>query len=63
VRRTRSERIVREETPSTTDTVLRLARYLGSNGVLDKLQARYDLKAARRDRNTDIAAIEPCKVA
>jgi addiction module HigA family antidote len=56
------ERLVREETPVTTDTALRLARYLGTTAEFWlKLQARFDLETARQTRNDDIAAIKPRK--
>jgi addiction module HigA family antidote len=64
VPRTRIERLVREETPITTDTALRLARYLGTTAEFWlKLQARFDLETARQARNDDIAAIRPRKTA
>jgi addiction module HigA family antidote len=64
VPRTRIERLVREETPVTPDTALRLARYLGTSAEFWlKLQARYDLETARRGPNPDIAAIKPRKTA
>jgi addiction module HigA family antidote len=64
VPRTRIERLVREETPVTTDTGLRLARYLGTTAEFWlKLQARFDLEMARQAGNSDIAAIKPRKSA
>jgi antitoxin HigA-1 len=64
VPRTRIERLVREETPVTPDTALRLARYLGTTAEFWlRLQARYDLEMARRKPDKDIAAIEPRKTA
>ena len=64
VPRTRIERLVREETPVTTDTALRLARYLGTTAEFWlKLQARFDLETARQAGNADIAAIKPRKTA
>ncbi len=64
VPRTPIERLVREETPVTTDTALRLARYLGTTAEFWlKLQARFDLEMARQTRNDDIAAIRPRKTA
>jgi addiction module HigA family antidote len=60
VPRTRIERVIREETPITTDTALRLARYLGTSAEFWlRLQARYDLETARRNRSADISAIKP----
>mgnify|MGYP001260933527 CR=1 FL=1 len=62
VPRTRIERLVREETPVTPDTALRLARYLGTTAEFWlRLQARYDLETARQKRDKDIAAIKPRK--
>jgi addiction module HigA family antidote len=64
VPRTRIERLVREETPVTPDTALRLARYLGTSAEFWlRLQARFDLEAARRSLNPDISAIKPRKTA
>lgn len=64
VPRTRIERLVREETPVTTDTALRLARYLGTTAEFWlKLQARFDLETARQAGDADIAAIRPRKTA
>jgi addiction module HigA family antidote len=64
VPRTRIERLVREETPITPDTALRLARYLGTAAEFWlRLQARYDLETARRELSKDIAAIRPRKSA
>lgn len=63
VPRTRIERLVREETPVTPDTALRLARYLGTTAEFWlRLQVRYDLETARRELGKDIAAIRPRKV-
>ena len=64
VPRTRVERLVREETPVTPDTALRLARYLGTTAEFWlRLQARYDLETARQKPDKDIAAIKPRKTA
>jgi addiction module HigA family antidote len=64
VPRTRVERLVREETPVTPDTALRLARYLGTGAEFWlRLQARYDLETARQGLSPDIAAIKPRKTA
>ena len=50
--------------PVTTDTALRLARYLGTTAEFWlKLQARFDLETARQAGNADIAAIKPRKTA
>jgi antitoxin HigA-1 len=60
VPRTRIERLVREETPVTPDTALRLARYFGGSAEFWLgIQARYDLEAARRVLQAEIDAIEP----
>lgn len=64
VPRTRIERLVREETPITPDTALRLARYLGTTAEFWlRLQVRYDLETARQCLDPDIAAIKPRKIA
>lgn len=48
VPRTRVERLVREETPITADTALRLERALGPSAQFwMNLQTHYDLKLAR----------------
>ena len=47
VPRTRIERLVRQETPVTADTALRLARYFGTTAQLwQNLQSQYDLEIA-----------------
>jgi len=64
VPRTRMERLVREETPITPDTALRLARYFGTTAEFWLgIQARFDIETARRTLNKDIAAIKPRKIA
>ena len=64
VPRTRIERLVREETPVTPDTALRLARYFGGTAEFWLgIQARYDLEVARRALAAKIEAIEPRKLA
>ncbi len=64
VPRTRIERLVREETPVTPDTALRLARYFGSSAEFWLgIQARYDLETARRASQAEIEAIEPRETA
>ncbi len=64
VPRTRIERLVREETPVTTDTALRLARYFGSSAEFWLgIQARYDLEVARQELRAEIDAIEPREMA
>jgi antitoxin HigA-1 len=62
VPRTRIERLVREETPVTPDTALRLARYFGTTPEFWLgIQACHDIEVARRTVNKDIAAIKPRK--
>jgi addiction module HigA family antidote len=64
VPRTRIERLIREETPVTPDTALRLARYLGTTAEFwINMQARYDLETAQDAMSDDIAAIKPRKSA
>jgi addiction module HigA family antidote len=64
VPRTRIERLVREETPVTPDTALRLARYLGTTpDFWLGLQAQFDLETAQDGMSEDIAAIKPRHVA
>ena len=63
VPRTRIERLVREETPVTPDTALRLARYLGTTAEFWLgIQTHYDIETAQRAIGEDIAAIRPRKV-
>lgn len=60
VPRTRIERLMREETPVTPDTALRLARYFGGSAEFWLgIQARYDLEVARSALRAEIEAIEP----
>ena len=60
VPRTRIERLVAGQTRMTEDTALRLERLFGASAEFWlSLQARYDLAAARRHDNPDIAAITP----
>src|SRR5215510_5259156 len=64
VPRTRVERLVREETPVTPDTALRLARYFRTTPEFWLgIQARFDIETARRSVDKDIAAIKPRKIA
>ena len=59
VPRTRIERLVRQETPVTADTALRLGRYFGTGPEFwMNLQSAFDLTAASQAA-PDIAAIEP----
>jgi antitoxin HigA-1 len=60
--RTRIERLVREETPVTPDTALRLARYLGTTAEIRLgMQTHYDIETAQRAIGEDIDAIRPRK--
>jgi addiction module HigA family antidote len=62
VPRTRIERLVREETPVTPDTALRLARYLGTTAEFWLgIQTHYDIETAQRAIGKDIDAIRPRK--
>jgi antitoxin HigA-1 len=64
VPRTRIERLVREETPVTPDTALRLARYFGTTPEFWLgIQSRFDVETARQLVSDDIAAIKPRKSA
>jgi antitoxin HigA-1 len=64
VPRSRIERLVREETPVTPDTALRLARYWRTTpDFWLGLQARFDLETAQDGMSEEIAAIKPRKVA
>ena len=57
--RTRIERIIREETPVTSDTALRLERAFGASAEFWLgLQAEYDLEVARSGPDL-LPAIEP----
>lgn len=64
VPRTRIERLVREMTPITPDTALRLARYWGTTpDFWLGLQVQFDLETAQDAMTDDISAIVPRKVA
>jgi addiction module HigA family antidote len=64
VPRTRIERLVREETPITADTALRLAKYFGTTaGFWMGMQAQYDLENAEDKLAAEIQQIEPIKAA
>lgn len=64
VARTRIERLANEQTPVTSDTALRLARYFGTTPEFwMAIQVRHDLEVARRDHLQEINVIEPRKVA
>jgi addiction module HigA family antidote len=60
VPRTRIERLVREETPVTPDTALRLARYFGTSAEFWLgIQTRFDLERTSRALAPEIEAIHP----
>src|ERR1700738_1834627 len=62
VPRTRIERLVREETPVTADTALRLARYFETSAAFWMgIQAQYELKRAEDDLAKDLRAIAPIR--
>jgi addiction module HigA family antidote len=65
VPRTRIERLVREETPVTPDTALRLARYFGTTPEFWlSIQAQFDIETAQQGIiSKEIAAIKPRKIA
>ncbi|GFO82210.1 MAG: transcriptional regulator [Methyloceanibacter sp.] len=59
VPRTRIERVVKEETPITTDTALRLAKVFGTSPEFwTNLQSLYDLKIAEKELVKELAGIE-----
>jgi addiction module HigA family antidote len=59
VPRTRIERIMREETPVTADTALRLGRYFGTTPAFwMNLQSSFDLATAQA-ATPEIGDIEP----
>ncbi len=60
IQRDRLERIVREKSPITTDTALRLARYFGNSARFwVNLQTSYDLEVAQKERRAEIDEIVP----
>jgi addiction module HigA family antidote len=60
VPRTRIERLVREETPVTADTALRLSRYFGTTPQFwMNLQAQYDLERAEDAAAAALKRIKP----
>ncbi len=64
VPRTRIERLVREETPVTADTALRLGRYFGTTARFWlNLQAAHDLEVASVERQAELARIVPRETA
>jgi len=59
VPRTRIERVVKEETPITTDTALRLAKVFGTSPEFwTNLQSRYDIEIAAKAMTKELAGIE-----
>jgi len=64
VPRTRIERLLREETPVTADTALRLARYFGTSASFWMgMQAQYDLERAADELGKKLDRIEPLRAA
>jgi addiction module HigA family antidote len=64
VPRTRIERLVREETPVTADTALRLGRYFGTTARFWlNLQTAHDLEVASVERQAELARIVPRETA
>ena len=64
VPRTRIERLVREETPVTADTALRLAKYFGTTPAFWMgMQAQYDLERTEDEVSAEIKRIQPVKAA
>src|ERR687887_432632 len=62
VPRTRIERLVREETPVTADTALRLAKYFGTTAAFWMgMQAQYDLERTEDEVSAEIKRIQPVK--
>lgn len=60
VPRTRIERLVREETPVTADTALRLGRYFNMTPQFwMNLQTSYELEVAGRALKRSLGKIEP----
>lgn len=60
VPRTRIERVVREETPVTADTALRLARYFGTTATFWMgLQAQFDVECAEDALVGELKKIAP----
>ena len=60
VPRTRIERLVREETPVTADTALRLAKYFGTTAAFWMgMQAQHDLEHAEANLAKDLRRIVP----
>lgn len=59
VPRTRVERLVREETPVTADTALRLERVFGVDAAFwTNLQSAYDIRVAELERGDEYRALK-----
>lgn len=64
VPRTRIERLMREETPVTTDTALRLAKFFRTTPEFwMNMQAGYDLKVDAERKKNEIASIQALETA
>lgn len=64
VPRTRIERLTAEQTPVTTDTALRLAKFFGTSPEFwMNMQAGYDLKVEAVAKKADLARIKALKAA
>ena len=64
VPRTRIERLVAEQTPVTTDTALRLAKFFRTAPEFwMNMQAGYDLKVAAQEKRAEIARIKALEAA
>jgi addiction module HigA family antidote len=60
IQRPRIEKLVRQRTPVTPDTALRLARYFGTTPELWlNLQRSYDLKLEAEAKRAEIEMIKP----
>ncbi len=60
VPRTRIERLVAEQTPVTTDTALRLAKFFGTTPQFwMNMQASYDIAIEAKVKMADLEKIEP----
>ena len=60
VPRTRIERLVTEQTPVTTDTALRLAKFFGTTPQFwMNMQAGYDIAIEAKAKMADLEKIEP----
>ncbi|WP_022730031.1 HigA family addiction module antitoxin [Fodinicurvata sediminis] len=64
VPRTRIERLVKQETPVTPDTALRLARFFRTSPEFwMNMQAAYDLKVEAEKKKQELATIESFEAA